>query len=284
MRAFEQLRHWPVGADPHDGPAVVVIGGGGHAGDTVAATGPVQRAFPLASVTKPLVALAVLVAVEEGTVTLDDPAGPPGSTVRHLLAHASGLAPDGDAVLAPPARRRIYSNTGFEVLGRHLEAASGLDMATYVHEAVVEALGLGATALPVGASPAHGAHASAADLARVVGELLEPTLVDPTTLAEATSPAFPDLAGVLPGFGPQDPNPWGLGFEIRGHKTPHWTAPTGSARTFGHFGRAGTFCWVDPVAGVGCVVLTDVGFGPWAVEAWPAFNEAVLGELGRSGP
>lgn len=278
MRAFEQLRRWPASA-ASAGPAVVVVGRGGGPGEVVASTGPVARPFALASVTKPLVALAVLVAVEEGTVGLDDPAGPPGSTVRHLLAHASGLGPDGAAVLAPPARRRIYSNTGFEVLGRHLEVASGLDVATYLREAVVEPLGLSATALPGGASPAHGAHASAADLGRIARELLDPTLLDPATLAEATTPVFPDLAGVLPGFGPQDPNPWGLGVEIRGHKAPHWTARAASAGTFGHFGRAGTFCWVDPVAGLGCVVLTDVGFGPWAVEAWPAFNDAILAEL-----
>jgi CubicO group peptidase (beta-lactamase class C family) len=286
VRAFEQLRRWPRAVDPGgsgggDGnaavaPAAVVVDRRG----VIAADGPTERPFPLASVTKPLVALAILVAAEEGTLSLDDPAGPRGSTVRHLLAHASGLAPDGDAVLAPPAQRRIYSNSGFEALGRVLQQASGLDGATYLHEAVVEPLGLVATALPATASPAHGAHASAGDLGRVARELLEPTLLDPATLSVATTPAFPELAGVLPGFGPQDPNPWGLGFEIRGHKSPHWTAPTSSARTFGHFGRAGTFCWVDPVAGFGCVVLSAVAFGPWAVEAWPAFNDAVVAELG----
>ena len=65
--------------------------------------GPTGRRFPWASVTKVLTALAVWVAVEEGTVAWDDPAGPLGATmVAHLLAHASGLAPDGDTVLAPP--------------------------------------------------------------------------------------------------------------------------------------------------------------------------------------
>ena len=107
--------------------------------------------------------------------------------------------------------------------------------------------------------------------------------VDPDSTSVSspeTTPAFPDLAGVLPGFGPQQPNPWGLGFEVRGHKSPHWTARASSTRTFGHFGRAGTFCWVDPVAGHGCVLLSDIGFGPWAVEAWPAFNDALVAELG----
>ena len=60
--------------------------------------------------TKLLTGLATLVAVEEGTVDLDEPAGPPGSTLRHLLAHASGLPPDDGPPLMAPGRRRIYSN------------------------------------------------------------------------------------------------------------------------------------------------------------------------------
>ena len=53
--------------------------------------GDVAHRFALASVTKPLVARAAQIAIEEGVVELDTAAGPPGSTVRHLLAHASGL-------------------------------------------------------------------------------------------------------------------------------------------------------------------------------------------------
>jgi CubicO group peptidase (beta-lactamase class C family) len=275
VRAFDLLRTWPADAGGRrDGSVTAVVV---NRSGPLAADGPVERPFALASVTKLLVALTVLVALEEGTLALDDPAGPPGSTIRHLLAHASGLAPDEDRVLAAPATRRIYSNEGFEVLGRHLATASGLSVATYLHEAVVEPLGLTATAL--GASPAHGGHASAADLGRVMAELLEPSLIERATLGEATTAVFPELAGVLPGFGRQVPNPWGLGFEIRGHKAPHWTARKNSERTFGHFGRSGTFGWVDPAAGLGCVVLTDLGFGPWAVKAWPAFNDALLDEL-----
>ena len=76
-----------------------------------------RAAFPWASVTKPATALAVLVAVEEGTLSLDEPAGPPGSTVRHLLAHASGLGPEGGPRPGATGRPRIYSNAGFDVLG-----------------------------------------------------------------------------------------------------------------------------------------------------------------------
>jgi hypothetical protein len=32
------------------------------------------------------------------------------------------------------------------------------------------------------------------------------------------------------------------------------------------------------VAGLACVALTDRAFGPWAVQAWPPFTDAVLAE------
>ncbi|HSY00101.1 MAG TPA: serine hydrolase, partial [Streptomyces sp.] len=51
--------------------------------------------------------------------------------------------------------------------------------------------------------------------------------------------------------------------------------------TFGHFGQSGTFLWIDPVAGLACVALTDRAFGPWAIEAWTPFTDAVLAEVGN---
>ena len=99
-------------------------------------------------------------------------------------------------------------------------------------------------------------------------------------MAMATRPYFPELAGVLPGFGRQTPNTWGLGFEIKADKHPHWTGSRNSARTYGHFGRAGTFFWFDPETSVFCTALTDRPFGPWASEAWPAFSDAVLDDAG----
>jgi CubicO group peptidase (beta-lactamase class C family) len=125
-------------------------------------------------------------------------------------------------------------------------------------------------------SPAHGATSTIDDLLRFGAELLTPTLVDRSTLAAATTPVFELLGGILPGFGRQEPNPWGLGFEIRGHKTPHWTGPSNSPKTFGHFGRAGTMLWVDPVAGRAAVALTEREFGPWAAHGWPVLSEAIL--------
>ena len=122
-------------------------------------------------------------------------------------------------------------------------------------------------------------HGPLADLARLGRELLAPTLVAPETLAEATTVVFPGLAGVLPGLGRQDPNDWGLGFELKDAKTPHWTGSRNSPRTFGHFGGAGTFLWADPEAGCACACLTDLEFDEWAIAAWPPLSDAILESL-----
>ena len=80
---------------------------------------------------------------------------------------------------------------------------------------------------------------------RFLAELQRPTLLDDDQ-RRRYRPQFPDLAGIVPGVGRFDPCPWGLGFEIRGRKSPHWTGRTNSPATFGHFGGAGTMMWVDP--------------------------------------
>ncbi|HWG73905.1 MAG TPA: serine hydrolase domain-containing protein [Acidimicrobiales bacterium] len=267
-RALELVTTWPATAAAGvTGPAAVC-----------AVAGPADRVFAWASVTKLLTALATLVAVEEGSIALDDPAGPPGSTVRHLLAHASGLPFDGDTPVAAPGTTRIYSNSGFDALATALAAATDMPAVAYIRDAVVSPLGLAATALE--GSPASGAHGPLTDLLALGRELLAPTLVAPETLGAATSVAFPQLAGILPGFGRHSPNDWGLGFELRDHKAPHWTGARNSPATFGHFGRAGSFLWVDPAAGVACAALADRDFGPWAAAAWPELADAVLAELG----
>ena len=80
----------------------------------------------------------------------------------------------------------------------------------------------------------------------------------------------PSSAGIVPGVGRFDPCPWGLGVEIRGEKSPHWTGRANSPATFGHFGGAGTMMWVDPLADVGVVALTDRPFDEWRDEALPS--------------
>ena len=264
--ALDAVTGWPVGS-----AAVAVT----DAGRTLAETGA-DEPYPWASVTKLITALAVLSAVDRGEVTLDEPAGPPGATLRHLLAHASGLQPDSDAVIGPPGRRRVYSNRGIEVAAELVAERTGTAFEKLLRERVLAPLGMDGTVLD--GSPAHGARGPVGDLMRLGRELLAPTLV-PALMPEATQPVFPGLTGVLPGFGRQDPNDWGLGFEIRDSKHPHWTGSANSPATFGHFGQSGSFLWVDPVAGLACASLSDRAFGEWAVEAWPPLADAILEEF-----
>jgi CubicO group peptidase (beta-lactamase class C family) len=253
----------------------VAVGLASPRGST-AVHGDAKREFRWASVTKPVTALACLVAAEEGAIDLDEPAGPPGSTFRHLLAHASGLPLEGGSPIARPGERRIYSNHGFDVLGDALADSADMAFIDYLHGAVIEPLNLD---LGFEGRPGSGLSGSLDDLLAIGRELLAPTLVSSETLAEATSVQFPGLVGVLPGFGRQEPNDWGLGVELRDAKSPHWTGTRNSPRTFGHFGRSGTFLWVDPEVGAALGCLTDLDFGDWAVQAWPALSDAVLAEL-----
>lgn len=236
--------------------------------------GPISQTFQLASITKALFAYAALVAVEEGTLDLNQPAGPEGSTVRHLLAHASGLGFAAEDSVIAVGQRRVYSNVGFDQLAKVLSTQSGMSATQYFQEAVADQLGLSQTSIP--GSVAHSGVSSVSDLALFAAELLCPTLISSRTLAHARSPQFGQLHGIVPGFGRFTPNPWGLGFEIRGAKTPHWTGATNSEQTFGHFGARGTMLWVDPVAERALVFLGDLDFGPWAKPLWPVLSDAVL--------
>ncbi len=270
MQALRLTEAWPV-----DNVATAVVCPDG----LIATNGDQNRRYRIASVTKPLTTWACLVATEEGIVSLDQPIGQPGCTLRHLLCHAGGYGFDGTEPIAKPERNRIYSNTGIELAAATVANAAGLPFAEYLHEAVLQPLGMSATTLH--GSPAHRMSSTADDLTRFVREVLTPQLISVSTAAEAATTQFPALNGVIPGLGRYSPCPWGLGFEIRGDKQPHWTGTTNSAETFGHFGGAGTFMWVDPAVGVACLSLTDRAFDEWADEAlraWPLFSDAVLAE------
>ena len=264
MDALRQVDAWP---------AQNVAVGVARDAEVVATHGPRDTVFRWASVTKLVTALAALVAAEEGTIDLDEPAGPDGSTVRHLLAHASGLPFDAGGPTSPPGRRRVYSNPGFEALADHVAARAEMPFADYLAEAVLRPLGMHAELC---GSPASALHGTLDDLLLLAAELQAPMVIARETLAEATSVQFPGLSGVLPDVGRMDPNDWGLGFELRDEKSPHWTGARNSPRTFGHFGGSGAFLWVDPDARLALGCLTDFDFGPWALEAWPRLSDAVL--------
>jgi CubicO group peptidase (beta-lactamase class C family) len=259
--------------------AQTAVAGVARNGEIVATWGPDDAVLRWASVTKLVTALTVLVAAEEGVLDLDEPAGPEGSTVRHLLAHVSGLPFEPGGPTGRPGQRRVYSNVGFDVLADHLAARAEMPFAEYLLAGVMQPLGMETELRGSAASELYG---TLRDLLLLACELQRPKLVAPETLEEATTVQFPGLAGVLPDFGRFDPNDWGLGFELRDGKSPHWTGSRNSPRTFGHFGATGTFLWVDPEAGAALGVLTDRQFGEWSKEAWPRLSDAVLAESLRA--
>ena len=236
--------------------------------------GETSRSQRIASVSKPLAAWAVLVAVEEGSVSLDDPVGQDGCTLRHLLSHAGGYPFDGTEPVGRPGAKRIYSNTGYDMVAAHVADRTGFAFDEYLDEAVFAPLGMNHSELR--GSCAKDVHSTVEDLVLFAGELRRPSLVSRGTYTEAVTVQFAEIDGILPGIGPMSPCPWGLGPEIRGHKHPHWTSPENSAATFGHFGGIGTFLWYDPVVDTACVMLAEREFDEWGMEHWPAFNSAVL--------
>lgn len=275
MRALQLVAHWEVAH-----AAAVVVGADGRPAATF---GELDRQFRLASLTKVVTGWAAMIAVEEGTIELDEPVGQPGCTLRHLLAHAGGYPTNGAEPIAKPGRRRIYSNSGIELAAAAVERRTGLPFATYVAEAVLIPLGMTSTRLA--GSPASGLHGPAADLIRLLGELQRPRLLSAQGAVQAVTIQFPDLTGIVPGVGRFDPCPWGLGIEIRGEKSPHWTGTANSPATFGHFGAAGSMLWVDPAAGCGLVALTDRRFDDWpdALTAWSTLSDAVVEEWSAAG-
>jgi CubicO group peptidase (beta-lactamase class C family) len=267
VRALEQIEAWGCTA------AVALVDAHGK----VHSHGDRTRPFRLASVTKALVAYAAAIALEEGAVHLDDAAGPPGSTLRHLLAHCSGLPFDGDRPIARPEQRRIYSNTGWVLAAEHVARVTGFATSQYLTEAVLDPLSMRDTTLQ--GNPGGAAVGTVADLCRFLTELMHPTLIDRSTLTTATTVQFPGLRGMLPGVGRFSPLDWGLGYQLHSSASMTWTGSRTSPATFGHFGATGTFMFVDPERQMAMACLTDKAFGPWALEAWPRLVDAVYDEM-----
>lgn len=264
MSHAEQFENWPV---DRAGYGVV------RAGEIVEQLGDSGR-FELASIAKLCAALTAMIAIEEGSLDLDAPAGREGATVRHLLAHAAGYDFDSERTIADVGTRRIYSNVGIEKYAEHLAQRTGMTYSEYLRLGVLEPLGMRETELY--GSPAHGMRSTVGDLCRLAAEFQRPTLVSSETLRMATSPVFPDLGGVLPGIGRFEPNPFGLGIEVKGEKSPHWSGNRTSPATFGHFGGAGTFLWVDPTLDLAAVALTNRPFDIWAMRSWPEWSDLLI--------
>jgi CubicO group peptidase (beta-lactamase class C family) len=272
MTALDLTADWPV---PSVSAAVLV------AGDVVATIGDPDRIQRLASISKPMAAWAILVAIEEGMITLEQAVGQPGCTLRHLLAHAGGYPFNGPEPIALPEVTRMYSNSGFSLAAQAVEAATDIPFAEYLHEAVFQPLDMTSSVLR--GSAAYGVRSNLADTCRFVTEVVRPRLIHASTAGEARRIQYPALGGIVPDVGRYERCPWGLGFEVRGEKQPHWTGTTNSSRTFGHFGGAGTMFWIDPDHDVALVALADRNFDEWsdsALRVWPELSDAVVAEYG----
>lgn len=249
-------------------------------GEVIWSQGDLGEVFPLASVTKVLTALATMRAVADGYLSLDTVVGtsPGGSpyTVRDLLAHTSGLEVEGDGSVfrCEPHERRVYSNQGFELLGRVVEDVTRMPFADWARTQVFEPLGMESTSIL--GSPARSGISNAMDLSLVVEEFLEPRLFDPETYELMRTVVLPGLKGVVPGYGMQLDNSWGLGVEVKGDKAPHWTPTSASPASFGHFGVAGSYLWVDPDRQIGAVFLGREPFGQWHKENWQELGDRII--------
>lgn len=190
--------------------------------------------FPVASVSKSVVATAVLLLVERGLLSLDTAVGDAGSTVHHLLSHTSGLG-HWDAVggierfcsLSPADRRSgvrasarrfapgagwSYSGLGFFLLGDLVEQHTGRPYGDFVGAEVLAPLGMARSVsgtAPAGRAPVLGAAtvpgtddlwSTAADLPRFSAALRAGELLSPGSYRSMTTP-HADLGAEAGTFG-----------------------------------------------------------------------------------
>ena len=265
ISALEKIVQWP--ADSISGALISPLG--------IATVGDTAREYGIKSVTKPVVAMGIMLSVEEGAIELDQPAGPEGATRRHLLSHASGVDFDSRDAKRPVEDRRIYSSAGYEWAADIVADATGMPFGEYLQEGLLKPLGMNSTRLA--GSAGHGLISSVGDLVKFASEVLNPRIIHEDTLAEMRTVQFPELRGIVPGYGMHRPCPWGLGFEIHGEKNPHWMGANMPADAAGHFGMSGTYLWVAGDAAM--VALTDRDFGEWAKPLWQETNEAIWAEI-----
>ncbi len=274
---LEAIAAWPAPTVA----AAVLDGRNSITPQVIAIEGDPYHRFEVASLTKPMVAWAMLVAAEEGTVDLDEPAREANRrSLRELLSHASGYPFNGSVPVAPAQTQRIYSNAAYEVAADVLERRSGLEMTTYLTEAVFAPLNMAGAEL-IG-SAAYGVEATLSDIIAFVLELFAPRLISAETAADAYTPQYPDLSGIVPGVGEFRPCPWGLGLEIAGDKAPHWMGRRRSSKTVGHFGGGGSMMWFDPSQRLGLIALSDLAFDRWsgsAVRLWSALSDHIIEAL-----
>lgn len=245
--------------------------------------GDQDKVYPWMSVTKLVTSRTILGAIENGVLELDQPLpqlpgvrDPRPVSVADLLAHRSGLDQERREFSRAPHSRRVYSNSGYEILGELLSERSGVPFDTWAAEMVFSPLGI---KRKMRGSPAWGMHGSLRELLTFAYEAACPRFLSPKLFSAWSRRDEMQLPGVVPGYGFHRDNAWGLGCEIRAAKDPHWTLPDSSPDTYGHFGQSGSFLWIDPASRLGAVFLGQEPFGPLHKQLWPELNRA-LREVG----
>jgi beta-lactamase class C len=296
--------------------------------------------FPVASITKLAVALAILRQSDDERLSLDDPlayhlpeaaAAIDGVTIRTLLCHTSGLPTEiprsaapyapgldwprlAEACLALEPRRSPntqveYSNPGYGLLALVLERSTGLTFTAALERLVFAPLGIEAylgvepprpPAVLTGirrptaggeievfnsafwrslALPWAGLLTTGDGALTLVRGFYDKAgaILHPQTRAEAVRNQTGDLDCRLFGLIPWQQCHWGLGPELRDHKSPHWAPPEAGVDSFGHAGQSGCLAWADPHAGVAWAILgTRVADNGWLIRHAAAIGSAIL--------
>jgi uncharacterized protein YbbC (DUF1343 family)/CubicO group peptidase (beta-lactamase class C family) len=158
----------------HDGQVIYSKAFGKRSLEPTQSAMTVDTIFDIASLSKVVATTtAVMQLVDQGKVRLNDPVvkympefgqnGKDDITVRDLLTHHSGLAPDLDLAhpwagrdiglqmafasepLSPPGMRFVYSDINFIVLGALVERVSGVPLDSYCAQNVFVPLGMSRT-------------------------------------------------------------------------------------------------------------------------------------------
>jgi beta-lactamase class C len=212
----------------------------------------------------------------------------------------------------PPHTRVQYGNVGYGLLALVVERRTGQPFAGALDQLVLTPLGVEAY---LGAELPRDAVKLAGVRGEYAGTVLEPFnsafwcslalpwagllttaesalallrafngipagFLSPAALAEAATNQTGDLGGgsVEPLVWPRCP--WGLGPELRGAKTPHWSPVNASPASFGHAGASGCVVWYDPPTDTAFAILgTRTAENGWLLRGGAAIGAAILGAV-----
>ncbi|MCA9264580.1 MAG: DUF1343 domain-containing protein [Planctomycetales bacterium] len=266
--------------------------------------------FDLASLTKPVsTATSVMLLVEQGKIRLNetvrtylpemDVAGKGEITVLQLLTHQAGLIPDSALseyedraniwphlwklpLSYPPGERFVYSDVGFQFLGKLVETQSDMTLDDFTEQHIFQPLGM----IETGFNPSVHLRDRAAPTEKRNGDWMRGQVHDPRAYAMggvaghaglfSTSSDLATYAQMLLEegsfngvrvLGPQTVRLMTKSIDVAGNQRAlGWDVRSGyssnrgelmSARAFGHGGFTGTAMWIDPELQLTVIFLSN---------------------------